>query len=469
MEQFPRINSLVSLKEKHLVLEQLAKPLSVSGLEGLPLEQLVQQIVENEEQFVLLVLNPLVTFIDQITTQRNILDIQQMEDMFPNIEALFELHRELVQDLQRLQTTNDNPELLTTEIGKTFGSFAPYFKQYGVFFDGYEDAVKNYLRFASKSMSFRRVVKEMYLIIGIRPVDLMEIIFDRIPQYMTFLTVLETKAVTAEAKTAVSKASTNLLSSLETIAYRSREKNAREAVVYIQQHICKNKAALVDPSRFVIKQEEIALSDVAVLAVLMNDMLLVVGGKTFIQILRLRTMTIEEMEDKLSFRINDSNLNEKFQFQCKSPNSSASWIQEIKLAVDNEKQSLIGAHISDEYFRKMILKEVPQLPLVDPDLVVASIKAFEESKNQDQVWISDSFRSSLHRYSMRNSETPTLPNIVQRKIAEETKQAPNIDELHFTEDEIDALLRSSATVYSESGRMAVSHAGVSPKVSVVNE
>jgi len=94
------------------------------------------------------------------------------------------------------------------------------------------------------------------------------------------------------------------------------------------------------------------------------------------KILRLRSLQCTDVSET-SFQITDSN-GQSVVCECASKMENSTWIKAITAASEYQSSSLIGVHISDEDFEKMVLKKIAQIPLVDSNTVKREIVADEK-------------------------------------------------------------------------------------------
>jgi hypothetical protein len=261
---------------------------------------------------------------------------------------------------------------------------APFFKLYAVFINSHQDALEEYRKLASENSKFCKFTREHFDSTKLRISMLMEIPVLRLPQYLVYLGSLSIKLELEgyyDLNQEIDDAINSVKNTLDAIALQLRDKNAREAVIKAQIEVFKNSVCIVDPSRYMIKRGQLTMINLEksffqsakekVYLVLFNDMLIVatISG-TVKKIFRLRILSAAPLSSQNSEVVSDNGIRisdgkTSLVFEASSDINIKSWIREISDAVELQQGSLVGSHITDEYFEKMILLKAPQVPLID--------------------------------------------------------------------------------------------------------
>jgi hypothetical protein len=342
--------------------------MSAKELEAISPGEILGKFLDSEREYLRLVLRPVMTFIGMLRV-RKLVKPEAIDDMFLNVESIAELHEQLLSELETAVTGNE----IAKEAGVILAKTAPYLKIYTKFSELQEDALKAYEKVFKDNSKFRKLVKEVYIATGVRPGEVMKYPTIRLPQYFVYMEMYADKLKSGtEEKRLADYAVQQIKEALDAIRIQLRDKFSRDAVVAIQMKVCSNAIAIVDPSRYLLKKGALELDGSKAYAALFNDMLLVLNqyGKPC-QILRLRALEVDSSADT-TFTVHDVRKKQLLVFNCSSESSAKSWVNELEWAIREDTETLIGSHICDDYFEKMILKKKPLVPLIRPDALKGS-------------------------------------------------------------------------------------------------
>eukprot|EP00475_Leptophrys_vorax_P030190 TRINITY_DN4504_c0_g2_i1.p1 TRINITY_DN4504_c0_g2~~TRINITY_DN4504_c0_g2_i1.p1 ORF type:complete len:904 (-),score=232.19 TRINITY_DN4504_c0_g2_i1:65-2776(-) len=399
--------SNLSKEEKQL---ENIKRITFKDLEPLSVEDVLLAFLQSEEAYVDVALRSLVDFVKRLKTR----DIPGVDEdvifkMFSNIEAIYDFNQEFLKDLKDLTAEGR----LLSDLGKTVVSLGPFFKLYGLYVNSQQDASELYRKTALENQKFAKLAKENFQQTGFKLSALMELPVARLPQYLIYLGTLILKLQGTEYEYSIGDIQDGIQqikNTLDVIAQQLRDKNAREAVVKLQLDVFKNNVNLVDPSRYLIKRGQVTLinqqkslfqsAKEKVFAALFNDMFMIVNSNgTPKKIIRSRSATVDKVADnslqayKNAFRISDGNTS--FILECNSENAVETWVAEIQGTIDTQRGSIIGAHIGDDYFEKMIMKKAAQVPLVDAKQVQRELSIRKNLERTQELQRSQSLKGGF--------------------------------------------------------------------------
>jgi hypothetical protein len=362
----------------------------VSVPKGMPLGDLTTRLIQSEQEYVDLVLKPMVDFVK--TAKKS-----SKKKVFENIEDIYQLHQHLVSKM--LAT-----KCFVQEIGAIFEKMSPFFKIYVNYLIGYEDYEKT-----------SKCQVEV----------LIDVPLKRLNIYQRYLEILSKKLPKLEN---IQLAVGVWKETLEAIQAQVKEKRSRDLVVKIQVEVFKNQLELVDSARCFIDQVDMLMLDhrsgslfshnrlrkLKVHVILFNDLMLISDRdhvSKLKRIVRLNSVSIQEdLERKRTLVITvASSEDEKIELESYTDVLFELWKDILNKAVSTERELLTGAHISDEDFEAMIMKKIPQIPLVHPEHVVQFTEATNrlsqfrrsltldseiEDKQMDSSSTSEVFRTS---------------------------------------------------------------------------
>eukprot|EP00475_Leptophrys_vorax_P029345 TRINITY_DN429_c0_g1_i2.p1 TRINITY_DN429_c0_g1~~TRINITY_DN429_c0_g1_i2.p1 ORF type:complete len:486 (-),score=110.22 TRINITY_DN429_c0_g1_i2:131-1588(-) len=376
---------------------QVLQPITLKDVESMNLKQICLALVKSEEDYVQLALGSLVEFFSLLRIARlSSIDDEIIGKVMVKLESLQQVHNILLQDLKGLIAQKK----LIKGMANEFIAFAPFLKVYSSYISAYESIISYFYGKESTSNKFADFVSRQQVASGFRYNTLLEIPNHRLSQYIVYLTALQSKfAETGDTDSAneAKDALKQIQGTLDIVSFQVKDKTSRVAVVTAQEEICAGTVAIVDPARYLVKQGRLNIQyrrtllndikDKTFLVMLFNDMLMIVDTDILVsvrKILRLRSLTCKLNDgENRTFKITDAN-NQCVICEANSDADCASWVDEITKAAEYQSASLVGAHISDEDFEKMIMKKIPQIPLVDAGTVQMAI-GNRDAKEEEEI------------------------------------------------------------------------------------
>eukprot|EP00475_Leptophrys_vorax_P020184 TRINITY_DN2762_c0_g1_i1.p1 TRINITY_DN2762_c0_g1~~TRINITY_DN2762_c0_g1_i1.p1 ORF type:complete len:749 (-),score=208.95 TRINITY_DN2762_c0_g1_i1:33-2078(-) len=384
-------------------------------------EDFTYTLIATEQEYVE-VLGTIVSFVQNLR-KANIPDLtdEMIAKIFLNIESIYTFNLELLDELNQLY----NAASFEFELGRTLTTFAPFFKLYGIYINNQAEAQELYRKVGSVNDKFLNYVEAYVKQSGFRFSALTELPSFRLQQYLVylaaFIAILEATDYEyyGEAIQDLNAATQQIQSTIDIITQKYQDMKSREAVVKMQVEVFNNKVQIVDPSRYIIRKGQLELvypeksffrpdKEKHYLA-LFNDLLLIVAVSGELKtIMRNRALNLEIVPDNVAlngFKVSDTLHAETF--ACPDAETRASWMNSLQNAADVQKLTVIGAHIDDEYFEKMILMKVPQVTLINPNEVQKSLRSTREKENPKEE--PRSLRTTREKDKSVNEEEKDIP------------------------------------------------------------
>jgi hypothetical protein len=370
------------------------QPITAKDMSSLNMKQICLAIVKSEEDYVSLALNNAVEFFTLLRGEKGTtVEEDFTSKLLVKLESLQQVHNILLQDLRALIAQRRLIKGIATE----FINFAPFLKVYSTYISSYDSVLQYLFERESSNAKFAAFIQRQFASTGYRYNTLLEMPNHRLSQYIVYLAALQEKFEEAgdpDSAQEVKDALKQVQDTLDIVTFQVKDKVQRVAVVQIQEEVLGGSVAIVDPARYMVKQGSLSIQyrgklmndikDKKFLLVLFNDMLMIVATDLLVsvkKILRMRSLTCKSVSDT-SFQITDAN-GQSVVCVAASSLDCATWVQEITAAAEYQSKTLIGVHISDEDFEKMIQKKIPQIPLVDASTVQKAVRANREEEEKE--------------------------------------------------------------------------------------
>eukprot|EP00475_Leptophrys_vorax_P007931 TRINITY_DN1506_c0_g2_i2.p1 TRINITY_DN1506_c0_g2~~TRINITY_DN1506_c0_g2_i2.p1 ORF type:complete len:468 (-),score=116.61 TRINITY_DN1506_c0_g2_i2:1130-2533(-) len=376
---------------------KLREHATVEQLEELSLDDLSRQFLHSEQDYVYCVLKPLVEFSKRLRLVTNE-DEDIVDSVFANIDDIYAIHSQLLLDMK-------NTKWFVRDLGKIFLTIAPYMRLYTDYFYQFATRLANNATLEVSNPKYSKLAAENLAATNVKIDTLLDIPLIRFRCYAAYLEALAIKLPPIES---LSLAAESMKQAVVYVDLQVQEKHNRDEVVNIQNEFFKNQVALVDPARLYIDRVDMLHVERRgscslfsggqarknkVHVILFNDVLIISNGAKVKEVLRLSCASIEMLaEGENMFEL--SYLDEKILLESYTEVLCRTWFEKLDGAIKAECGSLIGAHISEDEFKAMILKKIPQVPLVDPEHLVQFQQAAKEISDLRRSSTTDSSSSA---------------------------------------------------------------------------
>jgi hypothetical protein len=413
-----------SPQEKKL---ELLHHITIRSLEALSIEQILLSFIESEQDYFSYSLEPLNHLVQELRRAKiHGIDDACIIKMFVNIESIHTLHSVILRDLSEAYKQG----VLLQRLGDIMIELLPFFKLYGIYLNGIKEASTFYHNKAKSNGKFQNLLRDSYAKTGVRVSLMQDAPLTRLAHYIMYFTVLRQKLAEQQDpnEESMQRALKSFHNTISTLASSLKDKLAREAVVTMQEEVFKNSIVLIDPARLLVKRGKFnivvlpsshskfsfgkgkAYKREEVYAALFNDMLLLLTTKMKVRkIIRARSMIVDVVPygsiDSVTEALRIVDVRSVTVIECQNSDCLADWLSALQSTIETQQSTLVGEHISDEYFENMILKKVPVIPLVDSSRIMRQVRLNKMNDYQHLEEKLDSYRESLSSSKRSASES----------------------------------------------------------------
>lgn len=189
---------------------------------------------------------------------RTILNEVEIRGLFLNVEDIFQMHKNLYEDIQSLADTGESA--LVEGLGDIMMSFIPFFKVYQQQISKQKEAAKQLKTTLKANKPFEHFVQEQETITGQTLAKILGAPGPRLSQYLEFLGEIHGSfAGNSNGKKRLEEATRAIQKVADQIASAVLLERQRERVVKVQAEVLKDAVNILNPSRLLIEQMDCKL------------------------------------------------------------------------------------------------------------------------------------------------------------------------------------------------------------------